>query len=231
MRTAKKITQSARRGKIAKGKKALSLPGRVSVGVLTRDQKSLIKEFMARDEDVKDVERFNEAFDAIIKLEKLKITHKEASSKAYRSRLRKRIRFYENKIAPAPKQAAIERNDDLSRFLFQYLRRYGFPKNTSHLLRRMEEKGLLDVENTEGKVRTLNHRTVRLMIEDMRRPFSWPKPGRRRAMTRRKSVAQHRHELKRVQPSLPKLKFLEPLLKSAEEARNPPRIFPRKTAT
>jgi hypothetical protein len=185
-------------------------------------QKRLFKEFLSRKADKKDVKLFDESFDAIVKLEELKTTHNEASSKTYRSRLRKRIRFYENKIAPAPKQAAIERNEDRLRFLFRYLRRYGFPKNTSHLLRRMEEKGLLDVENTEGKVRTLNHRTVRLMIEDMRRPFSWPKPGCRRATARHKLVAQPRHELKRGQPSLPKLKFL----KSAEEAPELPTDLP-----
>jgi hypothetical protein len=81
-----------------------------------------------------------------------------------------------------------------------------------------EKKGLLDVKNAEGEVRTLNRRTVRLMIEDMRRPFSWPKPRRRRATTHRKSAPQHRHEPKRGQPSLPKLKFLETSLKSAQEA-------------
>jgi hypothetical protein len=171
-------------------------------------QKGLFKEFLSRKADKKDVKLFDEAFDTIVKSKNAQTTHNEVSSKAYRSRLRKRIRFYENKIAPAPKQAAIERNDDLRRLLFKYLRRYGFPKNTSHLLRRMEEKGLLDGENAVGKDRTLNHRTVRLMIEDLRRPFSWPKAGGRRATTRRKSVAQHRHELKRAQPSLPKLKFL-----------------------
>jgi hypothetical protein len=209
MRTAKKITQSVRRGKRAAGKKALYLPGSVSVGVLTRDQKSLIKEFLSRKADKNDVNLSNEAFDEIVKLQRLETTHNEASSKAYyRSLLRKDIRYLKNKLFPAPKLAAIQRNGDLLRFLFQHIRRYGFPKNTSRLLRQMEEKGLLDVENAEGKVRTLNHRTVRLMIEDMRSPFSWPKPGRRRATTRRKSVAQHRDELKPGQPSLPKLKFL-----------------------
>ncbi len=185
---------------------------------LTRDQKSLIREFLSRAADRNDVRRLGEAFNEIVTLKKLKKTHDEASSKAYRSRLRKRIRLCENEIASAPKEAAIERNANLLQFLFRYLRRYGLPKNTSHLLRRMKEKRLLDVENAEGKVRTLNHRTVRLMIEDMRRPFSWPKPGRRRPTTRVKSVAQHSNELDRVQPSLPKLKFLEPLLKSTKEA-------------
>lgn len=199
-------------------------------------QNKLFKEFLSRNADKKDVKLFDEAFDAIIRRQNAETTHNEASSKAYRSRVRKRIRFYENKIAPAAKLSAIERNNDLVLFLFRYLRRYGFPANTSHLLRRMEEKRLLDVENPKGEVRTLNHRTVRLMIEDMRRPFSWPKPGRRRAKTQRKSVAQLRQELgrsrprgvdaipdgevrhERVQPSLPKLKFLEALPKPAQEA-------------
>ena len=137
----------------------------------------LFHEFLSRKEDEKDVKLFEEAFDAIIRVRKLRETYEETSSKAYRSVIRKKIRFYENKIAPAPRNAAIERNYYLNKFLFRYFRRYGFPKNTSGLLRRMEQKGLLDVENTEGVVRTLNHRTVRTKIEDLKRPFSWPKPG------------------------------------------------------
>jgi hypothetical protein len=198
MRTTKKITQSAQ---------------------FTPAQRDLIRKFLSRKAEKKDVQRFDETFYAINKVNTLHKKHEEGLSKGYRSSRRKRIRFYQNKIAQAAKQAAIERNNYLVQFLFRYLRRYGFPKNTSHLLRRMEEKkGLLDVKNAEGEVRSLNRRTVRLMIEDMRRPFSWPKPRRRQATTHRKSPPQHRHEPKRGQPSLPKLKFLEAPLKSAQEA-------------
>jgi hypothetical protein len=189
MRTAKRITQFPQ---------------------FTPAERDLIRQFLSRKADKKDVKRFDETFYAIEKVKTLRKKQDEGLSKGDRSSRRKRIRFYQNKIAQAAKQAAIERNKDLVPFLFRYLRRYGFPKNTSHLLCRMGKKGRLDVKNAEGEVRTLNHRTVRLMIDDMKRPFSWPKPGhRRKATTQRQSVGQHRHKPGRVQPSLPKLKFLE----------------------
>ena len=190
----------------------------------TPAERDLIRQFTRRSEDKKDIERFGEGFDTTIKLDMAKATLEEASSKAYRTRLRKQLRFHENNLTPAPKRAAINRNYTLNKFLRDYLHKHGRPKNISGFISRLSKEGHLDVADAEGNVRTLNDRTVRLMIEGMRRPFSWPKPGRRRATTRRKSVAQHRHEPKsvakptRVQPSLPKLKFLEAPLKSAKES-------------
>ena len=140
----------------------------------TRDQRSLIGEFMARDEAEKDVELFNKAFDITIKLDRAKATLDEASSKAYRSILRKKIRFYENRITPAPKLAGIDRNYDLNEFLTEYLRQHGRPRNVGLFISWMSTKGLLDVADAEGNVRTLNDRTVRNMIENLMRPFSWP---------------------------------------------------------
>lgn len=135
---------------------------------LTPEQRALIQEFISRNPSRKDDRLYRKAFD-----------HADKLNTAIENCNEKKIRFHSNIITPAAKLAAIDRNQYLVTFIRQYINKHGFPKNISLFVRKMRENGLTQVADAEGNVRTLNDRTVRYIVEDLRRPFSWPKKARK----------------------------------------------------
>ncbi len=104
LRTAKKITRSPRRGKIARGRR------------LTPRQKKLASEFISGEINPKDAEAFAEAFDKI---------WDEIGAKPDE----KMSRRLQNEITPAAKRAAIESTRPFKKAALRELRRHGAPDN------------------------------------------------------------------------------------------------------
>lgn len=112
MRTAKKITGSPRRGKIARGRR------------LTPRQKKLVSEFISGEINPKDAEAFAEAFDKI---------WDEIGSKPDE----KMSRRLENEITPAARRAAIESTRPLKKAALREFRQHGAPDNIRDFIKKL----------------------------------------------------------------------------------------------
>jgi hypothetical protein len=110
-----------------------------------------------------------------------------------------RLRVKENKITPAPKQAAIERNKVLVAFLRRYFRRYGSPRNVGQFIRTLKSKAYF-------KSLVLTDRAVRYIIQNLA-----PKRGRRKKpIGLNRTVPSHQASRRQTaqKPSNPSIRWL-----------------------
>jgi hypothetical protein len=97
--------------------------------------------WMSRQTDPRDQSLFDGAFDVVLQRDLLRDKLERETDEKERKKIEKRLRGLDNRITPAVKRAAIEREPKLNALIVQYFRQFNGDTNISRCIRWVRSEG------------------------------------------------------------------------------------------
>lgn len=112
-------------------------------GELTANQQHSASAFLTKKQTRQQKRTFDGWFEKCVQLDALESDLPKASERV-QSIKKEIIAGIEDELTPASKAAAIENNREFKKAALEYFREYGAPRNITHFLDAMREKGVLE---------------------------------------------------------------------------------------